>query len=143
MQEFRLDDFLPYRLAVIANRVSRDLAERYRRRFGLSIAEWRVLAHLSQAESVSVREIHKRVELDKSKVSRAASRLVANGIVARRINSADRRLLELSLTGKGRALMEELAPIARDYEAGLLGKLPKDDRASLRRVLAKLEEALK
>jgi DNA-binding MarR family transcriptional regulator len=143
MHDFNLDDFLPYRLAVTANRISKALGERYRRRFGLSIPEWRVLAHLSQAESVSVREIHERVELDKSKVSRAAARLVADGIIAKRINSTDKRLLELSLTDKGRAIMSELVPLARDYETEILTKLPAKDRANLDRLLRRLDEALK
>ena len=37
--------------------------------------EWRVIANLTQKEAVSVRDIFERVDMDKSKVSRAASRL--------------------------------------------------------------------
>ena len=57
MEQFDLDAFLPYQLAVAATRVSRAFAERYRAEFGLSIPEWRVLAHLSRSGAVSVREI--------------------------------------------------------------------------------------
>lgn len=139
MEDFKLDSFLPYRLSVAANRVSKALAERYRHRFGLSIAEWRVLAHLSQAEAVSIREIHEKVDFDKSKVSRAAARLVMQGIVAKRTNLADKRLLELSLTRKGRDIMSKLVPLARDYEAEIMAKLSEADRSSLDRVLRHLE----
>ncbi len=98
MTDFDLADFLPYQLAVAASRVSRQFAERYRAEFGLSIPEWRVLAHLSQSGSVSVREIHRRVDMDKSKVSRAAARLEAAGLVEKRTHGTDRRLLAMSLT---------------------------------------------
>ena len=74
MHGFELTDFLPYQLAVAAGRVSRAFSDRYRAEFGLSIPEWRVLAHLSTADAVSIREIHARVDMDKSKVSRAAAR---------------------------------------------------------------------
>ena len=70
-----LDSFLPYRLAVIAARVSKSMSVLYAEKFGISIAEWRVIAHLARSERVSVRDIHARVNLDKVKVSRAVSRL--------------------------------------------------------------------
>lgn len=123
MREFVLDEFLPYQLAVAAQRVSREFAVRYRALYGISIPEWRVVAHLSQESAVSIREIHKRVDMDKSKVSRAASRLEAAGYVTKRVNPQDRRLVELALTDKGRAMMAELAPIAREYEASVMAAL--------------------
>jgi DNA-binding MarR family transcriptional regulator len=109
--------------AAASGQVSRAFAARYRDEFGLSIAEWRVLAHLSQAEAVSVRDIHLRVDMEKSKVSRAASRLEAAGLVAKVTSDTDRRLVALSLTEEGRALMVRLIPVALEFQADLLRKL--------------------
>lgn len=138
MTGFALDRFLPYRFAVLAQRVSRGFAERYRDRFGLSIAEWRVMAHLSQATAVSVRDLHLRADMEKSKASRAASRLEAAGLVTKREDAGDRRLIALSLTDKGRAMMAELIPVALDYEAELMDRLPAEDRAALDRIVDRL-----
>jgi len=138
MPEFDLDGFLPYQLAVLAGRVSRSYSTLYKRKFGISVAEWRVVAHLAQAGSVSVREIHERVDMDKPKVSRAASRLEAAGYVSKLAHSDDKRLVALSLTDKGRAMIEELAPMARAFEQEVLDHLGQDAepfRASLRRLL--------
>ena len=143
MREFVLDGFLPYRLAVLASRVSKGFARRYGARFGLSIAEWRVIAHLSQADAVSVREIHEQVDLDKSKVSRAASRLEAAGIISKRTSETDKRLVELSLTERGKAIMSELIPIARSYEAEILAELLPEDRAAFDRTLGLLQERVR
>lgn len=123
LDDFDLNAFLPYQLSVLAARVSNGFSELYQRKFGITIPEWRVVAHLSQAGSVSVREIHQKVDMDKSKVSRAASRLEAAGYVSKRINGTDRRLVELELTEKGRGMINELTPIARDYEAQVLAAL--------------------
>ena len=68
-----LDQFLPYRLTVLAARVSKRVAAEYSERFGISIPEWRVIAHLARYRKVSVREIHDCVNMDKSRVSRAAA----------------------------------------------------------------------
>lgn len=123
MTDFNLDDFLPYQLAELSRRVSAGFSGHYRDRYGISVAEWRVMAHLSQQEAVSVREIHRRVGLDKPKVSRAATRLEAAGHITKVVNSHDRRLVELSLTPKGRELIDTLAPIASDYQARLMAAL--------------------
>ena len=138
MTTFELDRFLPYRVSVLAGRVSRGFAERYRSRFGLSIAEWRVMAHLSQADSVSVRDIHLKADLEKSKASRAASRLEAAGLVEKRAAPDDRRLIALSLTAEGRALIDKMIPVARAYEAELMDALPEEDRAAFDRIVDRL-----
>ena len=55
MSNFTLETFLPYQLATLSARVSKDFARHYRERFGISVSEWRVMAHLSQEDAVSVR----------------------------------------------------------------------------------------
>lgn len=120
---FDLDGFLPYRLYVAANHVSREFADRYRRDFGITLAEWRVLAHLAQTGPVSVREIHAHVDMDKSKISRAAARLQATGHITKQENPRDRRLVELSLTDTGHDLLTRLIPVAQAFQQELTARL--------------------
>lgn len=134
---FDLSAFLPYQLAVVSSRISREFAERYKAEFGLSIPEWRVLAHLAQSDAVSVREIHARVDMDKSKVSRAAARLETSGLIEKRENAEDRRLLDMRLTRKGRELIARIMPIADTYQAEIiahLGALSPEFRAGLQKL---------
>jgi DNA-binding MarR family transcriptional regulator len=128
--EPRLDltRFIPYLVSVLANRLSNELAQIYSTEFGISIPEWRVIAHLSQHKNVSVREINQRVDMDKAKVSRAAMRLEALGIVEKKFNERDRRLISLQLTKKGRDLFSEIEPLALDYESRFLATLPPRER---------------
>ena len=137
MSGFDLDEFLPYQLAVLADRVSQGFSALYRQRYGLSVAEWRVVAHLGQSGVVSVREIHRRAMLDKSQVSRAASRLESNGYITKTANPADGRLVSLALTGKGKAMLADLAPQARAYERSILAGFDgaTEFRAAVRRLL--------
>ncbi|MBK4216254.1 winged helix-turn-helix transcriptional regulator [Paracoccus caeni] len=138
MTPFALNDFLPYRLAVAASRVSRAFERRYMAEAGLSVSEWRVLAHLSQESEVSVREIQARVDMEKSKVSRAATRLEEQGLITKVVNQTDRRLVSLSLTQKGHEVMEKLIPLANRFNADLqriLGPESKAFHASLDRLL--------
>lgn len=138
MHRFQLSAFLPYQLAVAAGRVSKAFSERYRAEFGLSIPEWRVLAHLAGGDAVSVREIHARVDMDKSKVSRAAARLEQAGLIEKRDHGGDRRLLDMRLTAKGQELMARIVPIADAYQEELMARLGEDAapfRAALLRLL--------
>jgi len=123
---FLLDEFLPYRVAVLAGRLSREYSRIYQDRFGLSRAEWRVVAHLSQEPAVSVRDIHDRVDMDKPKVSRAAKRLEKAGFITKQAHSGDKRLVELALTEKGRAMMAELAPLAQAFQEEMIARLGDD-----------------
>lgn len=113
---FDLSTFLPYRLTVIAEELSAGLAKQYQKEFGISVAEWRVLVHIADAGSVSIREIHKKVHLVASRASRAATRLEKSGYISKCINEKDRRLVALELTAKGEALMKNLLRIALDYQ---------------------------
>ena len=120
---FDLDKFLPYQLAAAASHVSREFAALYREEFGISPAEWRILAHLSQTEKVSVRDIHDRVDMDKSKVSRAAARLEQAGLVEKLANRTDRRLISLSLTVAGQDLVARIMPLALAFQERLVQRL--------------------
>ena len=120
---FDLMHFMPYRMAAAAQLLSDQLAAIYRDRSDLSNAEWRVMAHLAHSGNVSVRDIEARVGMEKSKVSRAAARLEDQGFIEKRVNETDRRLVQLTLTEKGRSLMAELLPLAAAFQADVERRL--------------------
>ena len=134
---FDLDGFLPYRLSVAASRISRRFAALYGAEAGLSIPEWRVLAHLDRSGAVSVRDINARVHLDKSIVSRAASRLEEAGLLRKSGHDTDRRLVTLELTAEGRALMRRLGRFATAFQAELIAELG-PEAGALDRALTRL-----
>lgn len=134
---FELDRFLPYRLSVAAAQVSRRFAAVYEAEAGLTIPEWRVLAHLVNSGPVSVRDINTRVNLDKSVVSRAATKLEQDGYVRKSGHEGDRRLITLELTAKGQELMSRLGRIAEEFQAKLLADIG-TEAETLDRVLARL-----
>ena len=115
-----LDRFLPYRTARLATALSRRLAEFYEQQFSLSVAEWRVLVHLTQQSEISIRDIFLRVDMDRARVTRSAQRLEARQLVSKLVNEQDRRLVCLALTNEGWKMADELSRIAIDFEQRLL-----------------------
>ena len=137
-----LDTFLPYRLNVLAKRISRDLARRYEAQFGLSIPEWRVIAILGQRQPLSSNDIVERTQMDKAKVSRAVNRLVQAGLLERATHPEDQRLLRLSFTDAGRDLYDRLSPQALAWERQLLETLAPEEAAQLHALIDRLNSRL-
>ena len=124
MRQFILANFLSYQLSISASGISRDFSKEYILRFGLNNAEWRIIAHLSQeTETISIREIYQKVDLEKSKVSRAVSKLAKRKLLSKKVNLSDKRLVDLKLTKAGRKIIDEMTEIAMDFEARFLQKI--------------------
>ncbi len=115
-----LDDYLPYRLSVASNQVSRLIARLYQDRFGLSIWQWRVLAILGAQNGLTAGQVASRAAMDKMAVSRALSGLMARALVIRKTSDKDGRARILSLTDTGLNIYNEIAPLAREQEQHLL-----------------------
>jgi DNA-binding MarR family transcriptional regulator len=133
-----LEHFLPYRLSVLSNRVSDAIAREYSDRFGLTIPEWRVMAVLGGTPGLSAREVAERTAMDKVQVSRAVENLVRGRRVARTEDAEDGRILRLALTVRGRAIYDEVVPLALHLEEVFLSALKPDERRQLDVLMTKL-----
>lgn len=140
-----LDLFIPYRLSVLSNIISRSVARLYAERFDLTIPEWRVMAVLGleedRGEALCANSIVTRTAMDKVQVSRAVSRMIDSGLVDRTIDPGDRRRSLLRLTDRGRQTYREIVPAALKYEEELLESLSTEDIITLDRLVTKLTKA--
>jgi len=134
----QLEHFLPYRLSILSNTISQTIASDYQSRYDLSMTEWRVMAVLARFEGLSAREVAERTATDKVAVSRALARLVEAGRVDRHIHGGDKRRSVLSLTDRGWAMHDDVAPMARARERDVLAKLDAEEQRWLTRILDKL-----
>jgi DNA-binding MarR family transcriptional regulator len=138
--ELDLENFLPYRLSVLSNRVSSAIARVYSDRFALGITEWRVMAVLGRYPDLSANEVAQRTAMDKVAVSRAVSRLVEAGRLLREMHDDDRRRSVLRLSDEGYRIYDEIAPLALGFERRLLGGMDAAERELLFRLLNQLDE---
>lgn len=135
---FALTDFFPYRLAVLAERVSQAVAQLYADRFGITRAEWRVLAALGENTAMAAKDIGAYSTLDKMQVSRAVARLEQAGYITRATDHADRRAKILALAPAGRVLFQKIVPLALAREGFLLEDLDASERAVLEKAMTKV-----
>jgi len=137
----RLDGYLPYRLSVASNAVSRLIARAYEDRFGLTIPQWRLIAVLAEDGPLTQQAIGARTVMDKVTVSRATQGLVKRRLVQRAPHDADGRSHHLALSKAGERLYSEVSPVALEYEARLLRQFDPAAVEELKRVLRHLESA--
>lgn len=137
-KELILEDFLPYRLAILSHTVSSLIARVYDKRFGLTIPEWRVIAIVGRFPGLSAVEVAERTMLDKVAVSRAVTKLIKAGRLDREFADADRRRSILNLSEAGRKVHDEIAPLALAMEDDLLHGLDEEQIATLNAVIERL-----
>jgi DNA-binding MarR family transcriptional regulator len=137
----RLDGYLPYRLSVASNAVSRLIARAYEDRFGLTIPQWRLIAVLGEEGPLTQQAIGLRTVMDKVTVSRATQGLVKRRLVERAPHDDDGRSHHLALSKAGERLYSEVSPVALEYEARLLQQFDPQAVEELKRVLRHLEHA--
>lgn len=134
--KLRLDDYLPYRLSVAANAVSRLIARAYETRFALSVPQWRLLASLADASAPLTQQTLCGITLmDKVTVMRAAQGLLRRRLIRRLPNDRDGRSHHLMLTSTGKRMFGEVEPLALEYEQRLLQGLKRADVQQLERLL--------
>ncbi len=137
-----LERFMPYRLSVLSNRVSALIAKLYSDQFSLTIPEWRILAVLGRYGEMTATEVAGRTAMDKVRVSRAIARLLEAERLARRVDPHDRRRLTLEMTETGRAVYDQIVPLALSAEKRLLASLPAADLAAFERLATHLNAAV-
>lgn len=134
----RLRAFLPYRLSVLSNTISRNIAALYDREFGLSVWQWRIMAVVGEAPGISATDIGRRTAMDKVAVSRATAGLVELGYLDRSPSKEDARRSCMTLTSIGQSIYDQIVPMALNAEKDLLAGLSDTDAAELDRLLKKL-----
>jgi DNA-binding MarR family transcriptional regulator len=105
---------------------------------GMSLPDYDVLTALSIADGgrMPITTLAAQIGWERSRVSHHVRRMTARGLVTCSLSAADRRVTEVTLTGRGRQALEEAAPGHVDLVRRLFfGGLPAD-------LLGPLSEAL-
>ena len=136
-REFAIEDSLGYLVNRAARLMARQLAEALRPG-GVGIGQWAVLMFLWARDGMSQAELSKVVAIEPPTMVRTLDRMVRDGLVTRVPDPRDGRVTRIHLTDRGRALRDELVPLAMQVNATNLGRLTATEGRTLQRLLAKL-----
>jgi DNA-binding MarR family transcriptional regulator len=135
-----LEQFLPFRLSVLSNRVSANIARLYGERYGLAIPEWRVITILALYPGSSASEVSDHSAMDKVAVSRAVARLLERGFIRRDTHGDDRRRSVLALSAAGFEVYETIAPLVLETERRLMSVLSEEEEQLMEQLIVRLAE---
>ena len=133
-----LEDFIPYKLSVVANRVSQTIGRLFETQFNIQVPEWRILMALYAYDELVFNEVVDRTSMDKARVSRAQRRLVDLELITSSNDPTDGRRVILAITGKGEKMCADILPEAAKREAWYLEVLDDQEHRQLDVILDKL-----
>jgi len=137
-----LENYVPAFLTWIANKLSSSASLIYRRRFGIGIVEWRIMALLAVEPWITAGRICEVIGLDKAGVSRSVRFLLDKGLAETRFRDNNNRRQFIALTRAGIELHDRIAVVARAREEQLLTGFSDAERALAVRLLARMHENL-
>jgi homoprotocatechuate degradation regulator HpaR len=112
------------------------------RAYGLSEQQWRILRALTAVETIEVTELAHSAYLLGPSLSRMLRDLEARKLVARKPAKDDQRRSMVSITPKGIALIETVAPFSEDIYAQIARHYGAAKLAGLQEMLHGLEASL-
>jgi DNA-binding MarR family transcriptional regulator len=126
------------RLARVFQKVDRASAE-HLRQWGLSVAQFDVLAQVGSAEGITQQELADRLLVTKGNICQLLDRMEQAGLISRRQAG---RVNHLALTDAGQRLYQEVAPVQERFIAGQFSVLSPEEEAQILSILRKLDHAL-
>lgn len=141
-RQFENEEFLLFRLSSVSRRVAAACANVYLTEFGLSVAEWRLMAQIGRFGSISAKDVAEKISMDRVSISRAAAKCLAEGLIQEKPSLTDRRSKALSFTPKGRALYKRVIPRACELANLIEAGLTKAEAKMLKALLEKLDKAV-
>jgi MarR family transcriptional regulator, transcriptional regulator for hemolysin len=125
------------RMLYLAHRAVHDELDRRLHEHGASLWNWLLLDKAANADDASQRELAELMRIEPPTLVRHLDKLADEGLVERRPDPADRRVLRVVVTDAGHARLTELRKVVHEFD-DLRGILTKRDAEVLGRALPRI-----
>jgi DNA-binding MarR family transcriptional regulator len=136
--KYTIEDLFTYRLHVIKKQTDRTMNEAFSSALGLSLTEARILLSVGAFGPISVSDLGRVSNLDRSQASRATDALERKGLLEKASNAADARGVLVKLSAQGRTTYRRASAISTTQNEAILAALSAHEREVLQGALAKL-----
>jgi len=137
-----IEEFLTYHLNILARKLSRRHSRFLNENFEMALAEWWLLAQISQKSPTTVRDLAARTLIDKAQVSRGIEQLKSREYVRRETDPKDKRSALFYITQAGTEAYEKIMPARRANQSELMSQLTREERDMFRASITKLSTYL-
>ena len=121
-------------------RLMRAYADKEAARYGITRAQWAVLAKLERSEGMKQTELAEQLEMQPITLTRLIDKLCDNGWIERRGDESDRRVNRLYLKKAARPLLGKLAGLRSEITATALEGISPTDAERLVSQLESIKE---
>jgi MarR family transcriptional regulator, transcriptional regulator for hemolysin len=121
----------------------RTYADHKASQFGITYAQWVVLARLDRFEGLKQSELAEMLDLQPITLTRLLDRLCDSGMIERRADPGDRRAKRLFLTPASRPLLERLGDLGEELMGTALAGVDRDSIEKMAAQLAIIKENLR
>lgn len=108
------------------------------RDFDLTARQYAVMTAISQFEGLSQTDLVRITGIDRSTLADVVQRLLKRGVIQRERTLQDGRTYAVSLTVKGRELLDTIKPHARRADRAVLAYFGEDDGKLVAEILSRL-----
>ena len=123
-------------------RMLRTYADHKAGQFGITRAQWTVLARLDRFEGLKQSELAEMLDLQPITLTRLLDRLCANGLIERRPDPNDRRANRLYLKPAAKPLLGRLSELGADMMEIVLDGLPTGSIERMLKELGQIDQAV-
>jgi len=134
-----LEDYLPYQLFRIVNRLTLNLKNDLRPA-KMTLSRWRTLSVLTATDGLSMGELASYMVIEQAALSRVIDQMVRDGLVSRRLADDDNRVVQVYLTDKGRDMFKAIRPLELHQYTKAIDGIDKSDLKQVNNLLQALWE---
>ncbi|MFB3817862.1 MAG: MarR family winged helix-turn-helix transcriptional regulator [Candidatus Methylomirabilales bacterium] len=127
------------------HRLTRELIQRYQFRdwnqiccYGISISQSHILVLVAEEGELSMQQLARRMFKSVSTMTRVVAQLVRRGYVKRRQDPGDRRVIHVSITPQGKAIVAAIQRDLLETQKAILQAIPPEEWAGAFKVLEAL-----
>jgi MarR family transcriptional regulator for hemolysin len=124
----------------LTHRAVHDELDRRLRDRGASLWNWVLLREASNSDGASQRELARLMGIEPPTLVRHLDKLAAEGLVERRPDPHDRRVLRVVVTKSGRARLDELHEVVHEFDAEVRSLLTERELQTLGKALTRIAE---
>ncbi len=131
------------RMMACTNLIEGEVRSRLRQQFDITLPRFDLMAQLERVPGgLKMGELSKRMMVTGGNVTGITDQLVAEGLVVREDNPADRRAYIVKLTPEGRRAFKKMADAHREWIVELFSGMGERQRTDLHELLAVLKQQL-
>ncbi len=134
-----VQSYISYSLATAHRKVHTSLTRRLKQ-FGVQVEAWRVMEILENDDSLTMGDLAELVLMNPPTLTKLVDRMVADGLVHRRVASSDHRKVNLDITALGRKRIDQIRKQARLEEEQIAIRIGPEHADMLRRILSEIGE---